>query len=69
MGTVGIGGGGDEGTGFDATFALDRIETEEIWSDMFERREVVRRMSGACAYLIVGKSPSSRQRRRFSTAQ
>ena len=36
-----MGGGGDESSGFDAAFAFDGIEADEVEGDVFEQSQVV----------------------------
>jgi hypothetical protein len=50
---VGVGGGGDESSGFHAAFSFDRIEPDEIEGDVFEHGQVVSCGPGAGAHLVV----------------
>jgi hypothetical protein len=50
---IGIGGGGDESPGFDAAFAFDRVQSDEIEGDVSEHGQVVSRCLGTSTHLVV----------------
>src|SRR5437763_13596257 len=50
---VSIASGRDQSSGFDAAFALHRIQTDQVEGDMFEHRKVMGCVTSAGTHLIV----------------